>query len=450
VEKIAVLGAGFVTKPAVDYFIDKCGYEVIVTSLKKSEAEKIIGGRQAGRAIAWTINQLDLLDTLVSEVDLVMSMIPPLMHIPVAEACLKHRKNMVTTSYISPRMDALNEDSRNRDILILNEIGEDPGLDNMRAKQMIDQVKAQGGKVTSLTSYGAGLPAFEHNNNPFGYKFSWSPKGVILAAQAPAAYLINGKKVEVSARDLFDHHWLVDLEGVGSFETYPNRDCTKYLKCFELNNNVSLYRGILRFTGWCNTMSGLADLNLFDTTHEKDFEGKTYAQFTASLIGEDCSENILHKTANFLKIKDNSDLTKKLKWLGLFDNQKIALFKGTNADIIVDLMMRKLSYGALEKDMVIVHAEILAEFSNHREKRVSTLLVKGEPGGDSAMSKAVSLPAAIASKLILEGKIKAKGVLRPTLQEIYQPVLKEMGDFGYSFVHKIIKTHLPGSGHSGK
>ena len=449
-KKIAVLGAGFVTKPAVDYFIDRCGYEVIVTSLKKSEAEKIIGGRPAGRAIAWTINQLDLLDSLVGEVDLVMSMIPPLMHIPVAEACLKHRKNMVTTSYISPRMDALNEDSRNRDILILNEIGEDPGLDNMRAKQMIDQVKAQGGKVTSLTSYGAGLPAFEHNNNPFGYKFSWSPKGVILAAQTPAAYLKNGEKVEVSARDLFDHHWLVDLEGVGSFETYPNRDCTKYLKCFELNNDVSLYRGILRFTGWCNTMSGLADLNLFDTTHEKDFEGKTYAQFTASLISEDCSENILHKTANFLKIKDNSDLTKKLKWLGLFDNQKIALFKGTNADILVDLMMRKLSYGALEKDMVIVHAEILAEFSNHREKRVSTLLVKGEPGGDSAMSRAVSLPAAIASKLILEGKIKAKGVQRPTLPEIYQPVLKEMGDFGYSFVHKIIKTHLPGSGHSGK
>ena len=197
-------------------------------------------------------------------------------------------------------------------------------------------------------------------------------------------------------------------------------------------------------------MSGLADLNLFDTTHKKDFEGKTYAQFTASLIGEDRPENVLHKTANFLEIKDNSDLIKKLKWLGLFDNQKIAAFKGTNADILVDLMMKKLSYGALEIDMVIVHAEILAEFSNHREKRVSTLLVKGEPGGDSAMSKAVSLPAAIASKLILEGKVKAKGVQRPTLPEIYRPVLKEMGDFGYSFAHKIIRTNMPRSGHSGK
>ena len=418
---------------------------MIVTSLKKLEAEKIVGGRPAGKAIAWKIDHMDLLDSLVSEVDLVMSMIPPSMHIPVAKSCLKYRKNMVTTSYISPRMSALSEDAQDIDILILNEIGEDPGLDNMAAKQMIDLVKTEGGEVTSLTSYGAGLPAFEHNNNPFGYKFSWSPKGVLLAAQAPAAYLKNGKKVEVDAGDLFDHHWLVDLEGVGSFETYPNRDCTEYLKCFELGDDVSLFRGILRFPGWCNTMGSLADLDLLNAADEKDFEGKTYAQFTASLIGEieeigkEYSETILSKTASFLKVESNSDLINKMKWLGLFDSREIAIAKGTNADVLVDLMMRKMSYTPLEQDMVIVHAEIVAEFSNRREKRVSTMLVKGEPGGDSAMSRAVSLPAAIASKLILEGKIKAKGVQRPTLPEIYQPVLKEMSDFGYDFIHNTIK-----------
>ncbi|MBW1750738.1 MAG: saccharopine dehydrogenase NADP-binding domain-containing protein [Deltaproteobacteria bacterium] len=444
-KKIAVLGAGFVSKPAVDYFIDRCGYEVIVTSLKKSEAEKIVGGRPAGKSISWTINQLDLLDTLVSEVDLVMSMIPPSLHIPVAQSCLKHRKHMVTTSYISPRMEGLSEQCHARDILILNEIGEDPGLDNMVAKQMIDLVKAEEGEITSLTSYGAGLPAFEHNNNPFGYKFSWSPKGVLLAAQAPAAYLKNGKKVEVVAGDLFDHHWLVDLEGVGTFETYPNRDCTEYLKCFELDADVSFFRGILRFPGWCNTMRGLADLDLLNAADEKNFEGKTYAQFTASLIGEigeigkKYSETILSKTASFLNVKANSDLINKMQWLGLFADRKIAIAKGTNADVLVDLMVSKMSYGALEKDMVIVHAEIVAEFPDRREKKVSTMLVKGEPGGDSAMSRAVSLPAAIASKLILEGKIKARGVQRPTLPEMFQPVLKEMGDFGYNFVHNTIK-----------
>ena len=439
-KRVAVLGAGFVTKPAVDYFIDRCGYEVFVTSLKKSEAEKLIDGRPSGKALALSIDRLDLLDELVGDVDLVMSMIPPSMHIPVAQACLKHRKNMVTTSYVSPEMEALDEGCRERGILILNEIGEDPGLDNMGAKRLIDQVKAGGGKVTGVKSYGAGLPAFVHNNNPMGYKFSWRPQGLIQAAQSPAAYLERGKVVNVPASDLFDYNRIVELEGIGSFETYPNRDCTKYLKSFELNSDVSLFRGILRYVGWCNTMKGLADLQLFDATDEKDFADTTYAAFTANLIKEDRPENILQKTARFFNIREDSDLIKKLKWLGFFDDQRIDISRGTNADVLVDMMIRKMSYAPLEKDMVIVHNEIIADFSTWKEKRVSTLMAEGEPGGDSAMSKAVSLPAAIASKLILEGKIRARGVQRPTLRAIYQPVLDEMSGFGYRFMDKTIRT----------
>ena len=413
-KKIAILGAGFVSKPAIDYFLDQCGYEVIVTSLKKSEAEKLIANRPAGRAVAWTIDQLDLLDSIVQEVDLVMSMIPPSMHIPVAQACLKHRKNMVTTSYISPEMDKLHEDCLKSNILILNEIGEDPGLDNMAAKQMIDQVKAEGGTVSSLTSYGAGLPAFEHNNNPFGYKFSWSPKGVLLAAQAPAAYLVNGNKVSVPSGTLFDHHRLVDIDGVGTFETYPNRDCTEYLKSFGLDEPVSLFRGILRFTGWSNTMKALADLGLLDNDGVKNFAGQSYAQLIASRIQSNSSDDIVLQTADFLGVKRNSDIINKMQWLGLFSNKNITLSKGSYIDVLVDIMIKKLSYTPSEKDMVIVHAEIIAVFANHLEKRIATLLVKGEPGKDSAMSRAVSLPAAIASQLILEDKICVKGVQRPT------------------------------------
>jgi saccharopine dehydrogenase (NADP+, L-glutamate forming) len=189
-----------------------------------------------------------------------------------------------------------------------------------------------------------------------------------------------------------------------------------------------------------STMKGLSDLQLFDTTAEKDFADTTYAAFTANLIGADCPENILQKTARFFNIRDTSDLINKLKWLGFFNDQRIDMIKGTNADILVDMMIRKMSYAPLEKDMVIIHNEIIAKFPTCEEKRVSTLLVKSEPGGDSAMSRAVSLPAAIASKLILEGKIRAKGVQRPTLRAIYQPVLDEMSGFGYRFKDKTIKT----------
>lgn len=435
-KKIAVLGSGFVTKPAVDYFLDKCGYKVTLTSIKKDEAEKLINNRPGGKAVCWTIDQLDLLDKIVSDADLVMSMIPPLMHIPVAKSCLKHKTNMVTTSYISPQMDELDFEAQNRDILILNEIGEDPGLDNMGAKQMIDEIKVLNGKVISLTSYGAGLPSFEHNNNPFGYKFSWSPMGVILAAKTPAVYLKNGEKIDVPAKELFHHHRPVDLEGVGRFETYPNRDCRGYVKHFGLDDDVSIYRGVLRFPGWCSTMNAMIALDLLDNTREKEFKETSYAQFTASLMGADSGEDILHKAVDFLKIEKDSNSIEKLKWLGLFDDNQISISRGTNADVLVNLMLKKMSYGPDEKDMVIVANEIIAQFPDHKEKRSGTMLVEGIPGGDSAMSRAVSLPAAIASKLILNGKIKAKGVHRPLSSEIYIPVLKEMKDLGLYFKRK--------------
>jgi len=417
IKKIAVLGAGFVSKPAVDYFLDKCHYEVIVTSLKKSEAETIIKGRAGGKAVEWTQDQPEILDSIVREVDLVLSMIPPTMHIPVAKACLKHRKNMVTTSYVSPAMAALHEKAKDREILILNEIGEDPGLDNMRAKQMIDEVKAQGGKIKSVTSYGAGLPAFANNDNPFGYKFSWSPKGVILATKSSAAYLVEGKKVEVPADEIFAYPKVVELEGLDEFESYPNRDSSSYVQCFDLANDVSLYRGILRYKGWCEIMSCLAALQLFDIETEREFATQTYAEFTGSLIGHHSSQDILKRTAEFLKIKTESELIGKLDWLGLFDEKGITISKGTSGDLLVDLMVQKMSYRPDEKDMVIVHAEIVAEISNHVEKRRSTLMVEGVVGGDTAMSRAVSLPAAIASRLILDKSIMVKGVQRPAVPD---------------------------------
>ncbi len=435
-KKVTVLGAGFVTKPAVDYFLDTCGYEVTLTSINIEEAEKLINNRPGGRAVCWTIDQLDLLDKIVSEADLVLSMIPPLMHIPVAKACLKHKKNMVTASYVSPEMEGLHQKAVDRDILILNEIGEDPGLDNMGAKQMIDEIKSQNGKVTSLTSYGAGLPSFEHNNNPFGYKFSWSPMGVILAARTPAVYLENGKKIDVPAKELFNRHRSVDLEGIGNFETYPNRDCRGYVEQFGLDDDVSLYRGVLRYPGWCSTMKALIALNFLDNIQKKGFKQTTYAQFTASLMGSDSGEDVLNQAVDFLKREKDSKTIEKFKWLGLFEDNQITISKGTNADVLVDLMLKKMSYGPDEKDMVIVANEIIAQFPDHREKRTAAMLIEGIPGGDSAMSRAVSLPAAIACKLILNDEIKAKGVHRPLSSEVYTPVLKEMAELGIHFKRK--------------
>ncbi len=432
-KKILVLGAGFVTKPAIDYFLDTCDYEIVVTSLEKAEADKLINGRSNGTPLAWNVKRLDLLDQLVAEADLVMSMIPPHLHPEVASICLKHGTNMVTTSYVTSEMEALDTRCREQGIIILNEIGEDPGLDNMITKRIIDQVHKERGRVIAVTSYGAGLPAFANNNNPFGYKFSWSPHGLISAARSSAAYLEKGRRVEVSARDLFNNHWLVDLDGIGTFETYPNRDAGKYLKCFDLDPNVSLYRGLLRYPGWCNTMKYFAALDLFNISSSKRYTGMTYADFLMKLINADTQSQLKEQLARYLNLEVNSDFIKKIEWLGMLKSDPIKVEVGSNGDVLVELMTKKLFYGPAERDMVILYAEVIAEFGLYKERRVSSLLLEGEPAGDSAMSRSVSLPAAIAMKLIVENKIDLKGVWRPTDKAIYQPVLEEMEGFGYQF-----------------
>ncbi|MCH8903759.1 MAG: saccharopine dehydrogenase NADP-binding domain-containing protein [Bacteroidetes bacterium] len=438
-KRVLVLGTGYVVKPLVDYFIDKCKYEVLVASRDNNHSGLIIAGRALGKRVLWTAAPpYEKLDGMVKDVDLVVSMLPPSMHIVVAKACLKHGINMVTTSYISAEMHALDEEAKKEGILILNEMGEDPGIDHMGAMQMINEVKLEGGKIISFKSYGSGIPSFEHNNNPYGYKFSWSPRGLLKAAQTPAVYIKDGKKIEVSGEDLFENSWLVDMEGLGTFETYPNRDSTNYLVDYGLEGISDFYRGLLRHPGYCNSMQSLKDLNLLNDEENHDLQGVTYSQFTASLIGVNGDADIRQEVADKLNLKISSDIIKQIKWLGLFDDELIPLSKGSNADVLLGLMEDKMAYQDHEKDMIIIHTETIVEFDNRVEKRMATMKVEGRPFGHSAMARAVSLPAAIGSRMILEGTIKLKGVLKPTIEEIYKPVLAELADeHGYKFEHKI-------------
>ncbi len=436
-KRVLVLGTGYVVKPLVDYFIDKCKYEVLVASRDNNHSGLIIAGRALGKRVLWHATPpYSELDEMVKDVDLVVSMIPPNMHVIVAKACLKHGINMVTTSYISPEMKALDEEAKKVGIIILNEIGEDPGIDHMGAMKMINQVNQEGGKIKSFKSYGSGIPSFEHNNNPYGYKFSWSPRGLLTAAQTPAVFIQDGQKVEVSGENLFESSWLVDVEGLGTFETYPNRDSTNYIKDYGLKDISDFYRGLLRHPGYCNSIQSMKDLNLLNDEESHNLQGVTYKQFTASLLGVHENTDIRQVVSDKLNLKVSSDIIKQLQWLGLFDDEQIPISKGTNADVLLGLMKEKMAYEDHEKDMIIIHNEAIVEFDNRMEKRIATMKVEGRPFGHSAMSRAVGLPAAIASRLILEGAIRSKGVLKPITEEIYKPVLAELAENGYKFEHK--------------
>ena len=436
-KRVLVLGTGYVVKPLVDYFIDKCKYEVLVASRDNNNSGLIIAGRALGNRVLWNATPpYDELSRMVEGVDLVVSMIPPKMHVIVAKACIKHGKNMVTTSYTSPEMMALDDEVKKAGIIILNEIGEDPGIDHMGAMEMINQAKQEGGKITSLKSYGSGIPSFEHNNNPYGYKFSWSPGGLLTAAQTPAVYIEEGNKIEVSGKDLLDSSWLVDVDGLGTFETYPNRDSTNYIKDYGIEGISDFYRGLLRHPGYCNSIQSFKDLNLMSVEDNHDLHGVTYQQFMATLIGIDKNADIKQAVADKLNLKISSDIVKQLQWLGLFDDKTIPFSKGSNADILLGLMQEKMVYKDHEKDMIIIHNEAIVEFDKRVEKRMATMKVEGRPYGHSAMSRAVSLPAAIASRLILEDTIRSKGVLKPIAEEIYKPILAELAENGYKFEYK--------------
>lgn len=434
-KKVAIIGAGKMTKPLVDYFIDKCGYQVFLVNRTISTAEKVINGRELGTAVRWSSGEPDALDRVVSKSDIVISMVPKPMHINVAKSCLRCNKNMVTTAYEIPELMALEKEVKEKGLLFLNELGEVPGIDHFGTQLLLDEIKKEGGKILSLKSYGSGLPAYEFNNNPMLYKFSWDPNTVFIAAQTAAQYIENGKKIKVPGDKLFTHFWLTEVEGLGTFETYPNKDVEKYIKPFGLPDNITFYRGLLRYSGYCNNLRNIMELGFLDNETVQKFSNVTYRQLMASLIGSDTTDDLELKVAKYLTVYENADIIHRLKWLGLLDDRPIDLIEGTKLDVLLDRMLKRMAYEPHESDMIILHIEVIAEFENGRkEKWLATMVNKGIPYGDSAMSRAVALPAAISARLIMEGKIKATGLrMPPNLPELYKPVLEELETFGFKF-----------------
>ncbi|HEX04878.1 MAG TPA: hypothetical protein ENH10_06945, partial [Bacteroidetes bacterium] len=392
-KKVLILGAGYTIKPMVDYFIDKCEYEVVMATRTVSKAEVVIGGRALGTSVAWLSDDLDALDKMVEASDIVIVMIPRSCHMDVANLCLKHQKTMITTDFKHAEIETLEDEAVKRGVLILTELGEDPGIDNMGLMQMVDEIKAENGKITDITSYGAGLPSFEDNRNPFGYKFSWDPLGLMRSAVSPAKYLVKGTAIDAVSK--FEHRRIVDVDGIGTFETYPSNDATRYLKIFDLDSDMSIYKGLLRFLGWSNTMIGFLKIELIENATVVELANTTYAQFMARVVGADSTDNIRADVASGMGIPTNDDIIERMAWLGLFSDEQVTLERGTNSEVLVDAMLKKMAYGPGEKDMIIVHNEITVEFADRTERRISSMLVEGTPGGDTAMAGAVALPTAI-------------------------------------------------------
>jgi len=437
-KNIVIIGAGLMVKPMIDYLIDHAGFRVVLMDMFVEKAVEIKNNRPECTALEWKNNDPEILDGVVKEADVVISMVPKPVHIHILRSCLKFRKNMITASYEVPELMTLKEEVEKAGILVLNELGEVPGMDHFGTQMLLDEIRHEGGDVLSLKSYGSGIPAFESNNNPFGYKFCWDPYTVFVAAQTSGAYIENGKRIFIPGDKLFEHFWFVEIDELGTFETYANKDVEKYIKPFGLDENVSFYRGLLRYSGYCNNMKYMRALGLFDNEKRDKWTNRSFREFTASLIGKECSGDIGKKAADYLGIDVSADIIHRLKWLGLFAEEQIPLDEGTNLDVLLSRMLKRMIYAPGEKDMIILYIEVIAEFNQgKKEKRTATMVVKGDPEGETAMSRAVALPTAISARLVAEKKIVATGFrMPPNLPELYKPVLEELEKFGYSFTKK--------------
>jgi saccharopine dehydrogenase-like NADP-dependent oxidoreductase len=427
-KNVLILGAGLVTRPIVRYLLDQPDFNITVASRTVSKAEKLIDGHPRGKAKTLLVDDKSALSDLVSKADIVVSLVPYAYHPIVAGLCIEMGKQMVTTSYVSDAMKNLDNRAKEAGILILNEIGVDPGIDHMSAMRIIHRVKNSGGKIVSFFSYCGGLPAPEANTNPFGYKFSWSPKGVVLAGKNSGKYLKDGKIVDVISKDLFAHRWNIEIEDLGTLEAYPNRDSLPYIKIYGLEGISSMYRGTLRNLGWCETWKKIVDLGLLENEERNDLEGLTFKDLMASLVHVKQDSEIKKAVSEYLNIEQDSDIIRRLDWLGILGSDPLPQGEKTLLDILSAKLLEKLKYEKGERDMIVLYHDFLAEFpeNNLKEKITSSLIDFGIPEGDSSMSRTVSLPAAIACKLILEKKIKDTGVHVPVIPSIYNPVLDEL------------------------
>jgi saccharopine dehydrogenase (NADP+, L-glutamate forming) len=439
-KNVVILGAGLVAKPLVRYLLDQPEFNVKVASRTVSKAERLVGDHPRGAAESLNVTDAAALEEHVKGADIVISLVPYAHHVSVAKLCIKHKKDMVTTSYVSAPMKDLHAAAVEAGVTILNEIGLDPGIDHMSAMKIIHDMKSQGRKVTSFRSFCGGLPAPEANTNPFGYKFSWSPTGVILAGKNSAAYLKDGSQVKIDGPELFGHYFLLDVEGAGTFEAYPNRDSLGYVELYGLEGIKTMYRGTLRNGGWCDLWKTMVDVGLLDQAKREDLKGMTYRQLVGSLLPGNPSDGVEEAVAKAAGRKPSCAPIKKMAWLGLFSDERIPMEKGSPMDVLAHLLLERLQYNEGERDMIVLHHEFIAEKEGERPlKTYSTMVDFGIPNGDSSMSRTVGLPAAVGTRYILEGRIDMPGVQIPVSPKIYEPVLEELGRLGVKFVERTEK-----------
>lgn len=436
---VLIIGAGRSASSLIRYLLSKSESEnlhLIVADLSLALAEKKTQNHSNATPIALNIFDADERKSAIEKASIVISMLPAHLHIEIAKDCLLFKKNLVTASYISDAMQALNEDVKNNNLIFMNEIGLDPGIDHMSAMKVIDEIRAKGGKMLLFESFCGGLVAPESDNNLWNYKFTWAPRNVVLAGQGGAAKFIQeGAYKYIPYGTLFRRTEFLEVEDYGKFEAYSNRDSLKYRSIYGLDDILTLYRGTIRRVGFSKAWNMFVQLGMTDDSYiMEDSENMSYRQFVNSFLPYHPTDSVEIKTRLILKIDQDDIMWDKLLELDLFNpNKKVNLPHATPAQILEKILSDSWSLEPNDKDMIVMYHKFGFELNGEKKQIDSKMVCIGEDQTYTAMAKTVGLPVAMATLLILNGKITTSGVQLPIKKEVYLPILKELEEYGVVF-----------------
>ena len=439
-KKILVIGAGRSAVTLIKYLLDNSvsnNWQVTVADFSIELAEEAVANHENGKAIFFNVTDDKQRESEIENADIVISMLPASFHITVAKDCVRLGKNLVTASYVSPEILALDEAAKQAGVLLLNEIGLDPGIDHMSAMQVIDDIKENGGELTSFKSFCGGLVHPDYDNNPWHYKFTWNPRNVVLAGQGTAQYIKQGRYKYIPYTKLFERTETMHILDAGEFEGYSNRDSLGYRSAYGLEDIPTLFRGTLRRKGFCKSWNMFVQLGMTDDTYKvENSENLTYRDFINLFFPYNIEMSVEEKFCSYLKISQDAEEFKKAEWLGVFAETNIGLKDASPAQILQKICEEKWTLGTEDKDMIVMQHQFEYVQNGQQQKLNSSLLVFGDDPRYTSMAKTVGLPVAIATKLILSGEIKSTGVRIPTTKDIYIPVLKELSENGINFIEE--------------
>lgn len=437
--KILVIGAGKSAAHLIKYLLDKSETEqlaVIIGDLELSNAQKLVGNHPNGKAIVLDVFDTPSREAAIKNSDIVVSMLPARFHIEAAKDCIKFNKHMVTASYVSDAMKALDETAKSKGLVFMNEIGVDPGLDHMSAMKIIDSIRDKGGKMILFESFCGGLVAPESDTNLWNYKFTWNPRNVVVAGQGGTAkFLQEGTYKYIPYNRLFRRTEFLEVEGYGRFEAYANRDSLKYQEAYGLDHVKTLYRGTIRRVGFSRAWNMFVQLGMTDDSYViEDSENMTYRDFVNAFLPYSPTDSVELKFRHQLKIDQDDIVWEKLEELDIFStSKKVALKKATPAQILQKILMDKWTLKHNDKDMLVMYHKFGYELGGKKHQIDATMVTIGEDQTYTAMSKTVGLPVAIATLAILNGTISTPGVQIPITKEVYNPILEELEHFGIKF-----------------